>query len=48
LHNSQALSALEDLDYAKALSDVTRLQLGLEAAQKVFIRVAGMSLFDQL
>jgi flagellar hook-associated protein 3 FlgL len=42
------LSDLRDLDYAKALSDLTRQQLGLEAAQKSFVRVQELSLFNFL
>jgi flagellar hook-associated protein 3 FlgL len=42
------LSELRDLDYAKALSDLTRQQLGLEAAQKSFVRVQELSLFNFL
>jgi len=42
------LSALEDLDYAKALSDLERQKLGLEAAQKTHVLTTGLSLFDYL
>lgn len=42
------LSELRDLDYAKALSDLTRQQLGLEAAQKSFVRIQELSLFNFL
>jgi len=44
----QALSDVRDTDYAEAL---TRLELqltGLEAAQKSYLRAAGLSLFDYL
>lgn len=41
-------SELRDLDYAKAVSDLTRQQMMLEAAQRSFARIAGMSLFDFL
>jgi flagellar hook-associated protein 3 FlgL len=44
----QSLSQLQDLDYASALSELSRRQLYLEAAQKSFLRVSGLSLFDQL
>lgn len=46
--NKQEISRLEDLDYARAVSDLGRTQVGLEAAQKAFLRVAGLSLFDYL
>jgi flagellar hook-associated protein 3 FlgL len=45
LHD-QALSRLQDLDYNQALSDFARQQLALEAAQKSFIQVSGLTLFD--
>ena len=42
------LSGLQDLDYAKAISDFMNQQMNLEAAQKSFAQVSGMSLFDYL
>lgn len=42
------LSNLQDLDYVEALSRFSRQQTGLEAAQKSFIKVAGLSLFSFL
>ena len=42
------LSELRDLDYARAISELTFQQLHLEAAQKSFIRVAELSLFSFL
>ena len=42
------LSDLQDIDYAKAISDFTQQQTSLEAAQKSFAQVSGMSLFDYL
>ena len=48
LQYSQTLSRLQDLDYAKAASELTQQQVNLEAAQKSFVRVAGLSLFDYL
>lgn len=48
LLNDQSLSRLQDLDYNAALSDFARHQLALEAAQKSFIRVSGLTLFDYL
>lgn len=48
LLHEQALSRLQDLDYNAALSDFARHQLALEAAQKSFIQVSGLSLFDYL
>jgi flagellar hook-associated protein 3 FlgL len=44
----KTLSDLRDLDYAKAISDLTRQQLSLEAAQKTFVQVQTLSLFNFL
>lgn len=44
----QSLSALQDVDYAKALSDLSQQQVYLQAAQKSFAKVMGLSLFDYL
>lgn len=48
LQYQQTLSTLQDLDYAKAISDLTRKQTDLEAAQKSFMRVSELSLFNYL
>ena len=45
---AQALSNLQDLDYAQAISDLTRKQANLEAAQKSFAQTSRLSLFDYL
>lgn len=42
------LSELQDLDYAEALSRLTLESFVLEAAQKSFIKIAGLSLFNKL
>lgn len=44
----QSLSALQDVDYTKALSDLSQQQVYLQAAQKSFAKVIGLSLFDFL
>ncbi len=41
-------SSLEDLDYSKSLSDLARQQLVLQAAQKTFQQVSGLSLFNYI
>ncbi|GBG15818.1 flagellar hook-associated protein 3 FlgL [Novimethylophilus kurashikiensis] len=41
-------SNLQDLDYTKAISDMTMKQTALEAAQKSFIKVQGLSLFNYI
>ena len=46
--HDQTLSRLQDLDYSKALSDFARQQLALEASQKSFLQVSGLSLFNYL
>jgi flagellar hook-associated protein 3 FlgL len=46
LQYQQTLSQLQDVDYAQALSDLNRQQMYLEAAQKSFIKVSGLSLFN--
>jgi len=42
----QSLSRLQDLDFAQAISDMVRQQALLEAAQKSFTRISGLSLFN--
>ena len=42
------LSDLQDLDYTKAISDFIKQQTNLEAAQKSFAQISGMSLFNYL
>jgi len=37
---------LEDVDYARAASDFERQQLALEAAQKTYVRMTALSLFN--
>jgi flagellar hook-associated protein 3 FlgL len=45
---TDTLSKLTGLDYAKAISDFTMQQTYLEAAQKSFAQISGLSLFDYL
>ena len=44
----QTLSNLQDLDYAKAISDLTRQQTSLQAAQQSFVKISQLSLFNFL
>lgn len=44
----QAISNLQDLDYAKTISDLTRKQVDLQAAQQSFMQVTKLSLFNYL
>ncbi|MHB9101933.1 MAG: flagellar hook-associated protein FlgL [Sulfuricella sp.] len=48
LQYQQTLSGLQDLDYAKAITDLTRQQTSLEAAQKSFAKIQGLSLFNYI
>lgn len=48
LQYQQNLSDLQDLDWAKALSEITRKQTDLEAAQKSFVSTSKLSLFNYL
>ncbi len=48
LQYSKSLSALEDLDYTEALSDLAKKQTILEAAQKSFVSTSQVSLFSLL
>lgn len=48
LQYKTTLSALQDLDYVKAISDLTQQQLVLDAAQKSFVKTSGLSLFAYL
>lgn len=44
--NSSALSMLEDLDYASAITEYEKQQLALNAVSSVFSKVGSTSLFD--
>lgn len=44
----QSMSQLQDVDYAKAISDLSKQQANLEAAQKTFNKVSGLSLFNYM
>ncbi|MNF82456.1 Flagellar hook-associated protein 3 [compost metagenome] len=48
LNYEQVLSDRLDLDYNKAISEYTLRQVGLQAAQKTFVEVQKLSLFDRL
>jgi flagellar hook-associated protein 3 FlgL len=45
---ASTLSTLQDLDMAKAISDFTQQQQTLDAAQKSFKAVSGLSLFNYI
>jgi len=42
------LSALRDLDYAEAISELNLEKIALQAAQTVFMQMQGMSLFERM
>jgi flagellar hook-associated protein 3 FlgL len=48
LHYDGRLSALQDVDYAKAISDLTMRQTQLDAAQQSFLKVTSLNLFNLL
>ncbi|NRB25142.1 flagellar hook-associated protein FlgL [Shewanella sp.] len=48
LVNSSALSLLEDLDYASAITEFEKQQLALNAVSTLFGRVSSTSLFDYI
>lgn len=48
LQYQQTISNLQDLDYAKAQTDLLRQKATLEAAQMSFVKVQGMSLFNYM
>jgi flagellar hook-associated protein 3 FlgL len=48
LQYKQSLSQLQDVDYNKAITDLTQQQSSLEAAQKSFQRISEMSMFNYL
>lgn len=43
---SQTLSELQDIDYARAITQLSQQQVTLEAAQKSFVKTSGLSLFN--
>ncbi len=48
LQYKKVLSGLQDLDFAKAVSDLTQQQTNLQAAQKTFLQTAQLSIFQFL
>ena len=48
LNYTEAMSGLVDLDYVSAISEYILRQVGLQAAQKSFVDIKGMTLFDRL
>lgn len=48
LQFKQTLSDLQDLDYAQAISDISKQQVILGAAQQSFVKTVGLSLFQYI
>ena len=48
LNYTQTLSDLVDLDYASAISEYSLRQIGMQAAQKSFVDIKGLSLFNYM
>ena len=48
LNYQQTMSDLVDLDYVDAIAEYSLRQVGLQAAQKAFVDIKSMSLFDRL
>ncbi len=45
LHSQEVLSSIEQVDMAKAISDLTQQATSLDAAQQSFLKIQGLSLF---
>lgn len=43
---AETLAGLQELDYAEAISDLTKKQIILQAAQQSFVKTSGLSLFN--
>lgn len=48
LQYSETLSRLQDADYAQAVSNLSKQQIYLQAAQQSFMRISNLSLFNYL
>lgn len=48
LQYAEQLSDIQDVDYVKAVTDLTQKQMQLQAAQQSFAKVSGLSLFNFL
>jgi flagellar hook-associated protein 3 FlgL len=48
LQYADQLSGIQDLDYVKAISEMSQKQMMLQAAQQSFVKVSGLSLFSYL
>lgn len=48
LQYQQTLSDLQNVDYAKVISELTQQKMSLEAAQQSFVKMSGLSLFNYI
>jgi flagellar hook-associated protein 3 FlgL len=48
LQTKEVLSSLEDLDYAEAITRLNIQMAGLEAAQKAYTKIQGLSVFNYI
>ena len=48
MNYTETLSDLVDLDYAEAISEYSLRQVGLQAAQKTFVDIKGLSLLNYM
>ena len=48
LHLHQTISEVDDLDYAEAITQLSRETLGLQVAQQSFMRIQSLSLFNYM
>lgn len=48
LQYADQLSGIQDVDYVKAVTEMTQKQMQLQAAQQSFVKVSGLSLFNFL
>lgn len=46
INNKSYRAALSEVDYASALTEITKQQIALEAVSAAFVKVSGVSLFD--
>jgi flagellar hook-associated protein 3 FlgL len=48
LQAEEARSNIQDLDYTTAITQLTQQSVGLQAAQKVYAQIQGLSLFNYM
>ncbi len=48
INNKEYRAALSEVDYASALTEITKQQIALEAVSAAFVKVSGVSLFDYI